>query len=520
MISFSVVQSLPKDHGSLPHAYLTIDKWDDWFKYETQYHLIVFDEQGSEHSIGAVKIGEFGMVDGQRKPNIPESFTSLEDRFFSLGQDDTYYSALNDLGPVLRSSILAALHDIATDLNLFDRALSEDVTNVSLLRSVPQFTVRDQYHRIAHGGTRLTNYSFRFCSSTVHGNSDSAISLDFEVKPKSNPPTNIHVLIGRNGVGKTRLLNRMTEVLINGSGFPEKPDKSVSFYSKDSEVEFGNLVVVTFSAFDLFVPPDAKKDGSASLPYSYIGLRKQNPENTTGDITLMTVDMLINSFVDSLNICKSENLRTRWLNAIKILSTDPIFQEAEIDTLVRSQQNNDAKTADDRAARVFRNLSSGHKIVLLTITRLVETVAEKTLVLLDEPEAHLHPPLLSAFVRALSDLLINRNGVAIIATHSPVILQEVPRSCVWKIRRTGIEAIAERPELETFGENVGVLTREVFGLEVTRSGFHRMLRDSIEGENLDYDSLLEKFGGDLGAEAKAIARSLIAVRNIEDDADA
>jgi predicted ATP-dependent endonuclease of OLD family len=51
--------------------------------------------------------------------------------------------------------------------------------------------------------------------------------------------------------------------------------------------------------------------------------------------------------------------------------------------------------------------------VLLTITRLVETVEERTLVLLDEPEAHLHPPLLSAFVRSLSDLLINRNGVAI-----------------------------------------------------------------------------------------------------------
>lgn len=47
--------------------------------------------------------------------------------------------------------------------------------------------------------------------------------------------------------------------------------------------------------------------------------------------------------------------------------------------------------------------------------------------LIDEPEGHLHPPLLSAFVRALSELLVNRNGVAIIATHSPVVLQEVPR---------------------------------------------------------------------------------------------
>ncbi|MGN9540532.1 AAA family ATPase [Escherichia coli] len=63
-------------------------------------------------------------------------------------------------------------------------------------------------------------------------------------------------------------------------------------------------------------------------------------------------------------------------------------------------------------------MSSGHAVVLLTLTRLVATVEEKTLVLIDEPESHLHPPLLSAFIRALSDLLLD-NGLSIIATHSP-----------------------------------------------------------------------------------------------------
>ena len=30
--------------------------------------------------------------------------------------------------------------------------------------------------------------------------------------------------------------------------------------------------------------------------------------------------------------------------------------------------------------------------------------------------------------------------------------------------------------METYGENVGVLTREVFGLEVTKSGFYDLFR--------------------------------------------
>jgi predicted ATP-dependent endonuclease of OLD family len=147
----------------------------------------------------------------------------------------------------------------------------------------------------------------------------------------------------------------------------------------------------------------------------------------------------------------------------------------------------------------------------LTITKLVETVEDRSLVLLDEPEAHLHPPLLSAFIRALSDLLTNRNGVAIIATHSPVVLQEVPADCAWIIRRNGRIVQAERPQVETFGENVGVLTREVFSLEVTDSGFHKLLRDSLS--DLDsFEEVLERFDNKLGGEARALIRAILVNR--------
>src|SRR5690606_23527220 len=146
------------------------------------------------------------------------------------------------------------------------------------------------------------------------------------------------------------------------------------------------------------------------------------------------------------------------------------------------------------------------------ITRLVETVEERTLVLLDEPEGHLHPPLLSAFTRALSDLLIRRNGVALIATHSPVVLQEVPKSCVSILRRSGSQMAVDRPQLETCGENIGALTREVFGLEVTNSGFHKMLLDAVN-EFDNYEDIVEHFNGELGMEAKAIIRALLATKD-------
>ena len=163
-------------------------------------------------------------------------------------------------------------------------------------------------------------------------------------------------------------------------------------------------------------------------------------------------------------------------------------------------------------------MSSGHSIVLLTITKLVDMVEEKTLVLLDEPESHLHPPLLSAFTRALSDLLHARNGVAIVATHSPVVLQEVPRSCVWKMTRIRAEGRSDRPERETFGENVGILTREIFGLEVSKSGFHEMMLRAVDGGQ-SFESIVSEYKGQLGAEARAIVLSLIAARESREASD-
>jgi predicted ATP-dependent endonuclease of OLD family len=196
-----------------------------------------------------------------------------------------------------------------------------------------------------------------------------------------------------------------------------------------------------------------------------------------------------------------------WEKSLEILESDPIFKFIDIKDIA-NQYSSDSSSIE----KIFKKLSSGHKIVVLTITQLVENLEEKSLVLLDEPEAHLHPPLLSAFIRSLSELLIRKNGVAIIATHSPVILQEVPKNCVWKISRSIAESKVERPSIETFGENIGVLTREVFGLEVTQAGFHQMLKSAAE-RGLDFDATLDVFNNQLGNEARAILRALIFKRD-------
>jgi hypothetical protein len=487
------------------HVILSSTHWNDWFKWETLFIAYYVDGEKTVHKIGEVKIAEFNMNSGTTV--LPEGpFDKLPDTFFSLGQDDSYYDNLNILGPSVRDEILAGLRDIAKDLDLFDRVLNETVTQRSLLRYVSDVTVRGQFNRICQGGARLSRYEFSYHQRDPSGN---FFEFAFLIEPQSYPPTNVHVMIGRNGVGKTHLLNSMIQTLISSGKYTQSYETGGYFsYRPDQPVEsvFANLVSVSFSAFDALIPISAERAESLFIKYVYVGLRK----DVSGNILPKTADELTDEFVSSASASRIGARRSRWVTAVEMLETDPIFKSVEVTGLLEIKGDEEFKK---NAFALFRSLSSGHKIVLLTITRLVETVEERSLVLLDEPEVHLHPPLLSAFVRALSNLLINRNGVAIVATHSPVVLQEVPSSCVYKLRKAGPASQGERLEIEPFGENVGTLTHEVFGLEVTHSGFHKLLQDAVD--NLDsYEAVLSHFGGALGSEARAIVRSLIHQKNL------
>jgi predicted ATP-dependent endonuclease of OLD family len=321
----------------------------------------------------------------------------------------------------------------------------------------------------------------------------------------------MHVLIGRNGVGKTTLLNTLVQLIVNSRSSSAKGRLEITDDSSfDSsrvllpKKYFSSVNSVAFSAFDTFVPPPDQPDRSKGVCYFYIGLKEIDED--TASVRLKREQELKSDFVGSLRVCLSLEVKKRqWLKAIKALEFDTNFAEMKLSRI--AADNLASKDVIRYADTLFTKMSSGHKIVLLTITKLVETVEEKSLVLMDEPESHLHPPLLSAFARALSELLLSRNAVALIATHSPVILQEVPRSCVWKIGRYGTVLTADRPDAETFGENVGVLTREVFGLEVTKSGFHDLLEQAVQSGK-SFDQVVKAYDGKIGYEGQAILRAL------------
>ncbi|MGK0307258.1 MAG: putative ATPase [Urechidicola sp.] len=481
-------------------VFLFHSNWNDWFIYSTLYSLRYYDSEGIEHNIGSLKIGEFNPGLQKRTPNLPNSFETLDESFFSLGQDVSYYETLSSISVDFRDEILNALNDIALNTELYKKSLNENVTKISLLRDVSTTSVEGQFRRLATGNAELTPYNFKFHLPKHPRSQVDDMVLDFNVVPKSNPPSNINVVIGRNGVGKTHLFNSMITSLLGGN---RRNGKNGFFTNslEESKNPFANLISVSFSAFDETNPIIEKRDKTKYLNYSYIGLKRAEKNNDRPK----SPTILKNEFVKSIEKCKLQGKKNRWVNAVKVLEADPVFSESEISKILEIENNLDL---NEKASIIFNKLSSGHKIVLLTITQIVETIEERSLVLLDEPEGYLHPPLLSAFIRALSDILIQRNAVAIIGTHSPVVLQEVPKSSVWKLRRHGADAIAERLEIESFGENVGLLTQEIFGLEVTDSGFHNILKEIVNKSD-NFEEAIHLLNNKIGQEGKAILRTLM-----------
>ncbi|HEJ9149287.1 TPA: AAA family ATPase [Serratia marcescens] len=500
-------------------GFLRADKWND-FSFVTMFHLTVFDENGVKHEIGNVKIGFKGQTeDVSTFSTLNKKFTVLSKDYFSLGDGLEYYQNISKLSDSLKQDVLTSLNDLVHGPDRLNEIENEVVLNKSLFRGVTLSEIHGQFNRVLNGLSELSDFYFSFNRVGLKGYSD--LELPFEVEVDSMPSTNIHACIGRNGCGKTTILNGMIEAITDPSNdvyyFTDRQGFSKSRIPKGY---FRSLISVSFSAFDPFSPPQEQPDPAKGTQYFYIGLK--NSENQS----LKSLDDLRIEFVTALIGClRTDKKKVLWIKAIEKLGSDKNFSDMELSALIDRYEMLRGKQKDIQVDnKSFRDLfyasikkylsrmSSGHAIVLFTITRLVDTVGEKSLVLLDEPEVHLHPPLLSAFLRALSDLLDVRNGVAIIATHSPVVLQEIPKSCVWKVLRSRDALRVIRPDIETFGENLGVLTREVFSLEVASSGYHDLLRDSV-ASGKSYKSILNEYSNHIGLEGRAVLKAMVLSRD-------
>lgn len=508
---------------------LMSSSWDD-YTYKTTF-ILYYKARDVNNlvEIGNIKIGYHDQKEETRTyDRIPKDFTSIPSEFFSLAGSPEFYEKLFNMFGEASKDILSCLNCIVVDFEIFHRAKEKSVFNESLMRDVNINTVMGQFRRILRGERKRIRFDFSFVRK---GHTYSDLDLQFNVDPHTLPPSNIQAIVGRNGLGKTTLLNEMVGSLVGN----EKPEGAAFYDELGLEIDkgfFSTVVSVSFSAFDPFKPLNEQNDQKKGTCYYYIGLKLQdssdsesNDENSSCkasnefdakkvDDSILSLSKLREKYARSVARCFSDKAKQDlWMDAISKLESDTNFKDLNLKNLANVDEDEVVNVCMDRMER----MSSGHAVVFMTITRLVEILQEKTLVLFDEPESHLHPPLLSAFIRSLSSLLSKRNGVAIMATHSPVVVQEIPRESCWILSRFGDATSYVRPSIETFAENIGVLTKEIFSFEVENSGFHQLFSEKVN-EGHSYEDIVDMFHNKIGSEGLAILMVMVNMRRKKNSA--
>lgn len=226
------------------------------------------------------------------------------------------------------------------------------------------------------------------------------------------------------------------------------------------------------------------------------------------------------------------DLHNSIIRAVSILDRDELFKTTGFVEYFR-------KTSSSDGGIEYSKLSSGQINIIYLILYFLDSILENYkklrnsengnsfLLLIDEPENALHPPLIVAYLRILYSILKIFNGCALIATHSPVLIQELTSNLVLIVsRKVGEAPTFCKPEIETYGENIGILTDRIFGRDPLNTGFRQRLKNivsSLSENELSSPDVREKYiypkigVTSLGMEASMVLNGLISSRrkNIE-----
>jgi predicted ATPase len=475
---------------SYPTAVLRRDNWDD-YHFKTMFYATLHLGPDRVLDLENVKVLRRGQEEGFT-PMPKRRFASLGDEYCSLGQAFSYYETLHKAGAEVYEPFLLGLRDVVFSPDLLGAFAREEGFQTSLVRfdgaslALAEAPGLFEPVTVRRAGRSI---EFRYKAPAV----DDPIRLQFG--GGDGLPDRLAVVIGYNGTGKTQLLGKLAHVASEDRGEAATPRfmREYGFYMGERP-EFGAVIAVSYSAFDTFaLPSDADSNRTAARNYTYCGLRQIDEAGVASNL-LKGLDDVASEFHEARSRALSKERGELLLDVSAPLLQEPSFRTST-----------DLPDIDGPAGewrRAFDRLSAGHKIVMNVVVQLCANLERRSLLLLDEPELHLHPPLVAALLRSIGIALDRYESVGVVATHSPVVLQEVPARNVIVLRKALDVVRAESPDIETFAENVGLLTRHVFNLDSQDTDYHAVLRELARTRTLDEIEVLFERG--LSSQARSL----------------
>ncbi|WP_294216428.1 AAA family ATPase [uncultured Chryseobacterium sp.] len=441
---------------------------DGWNDYSIVSEYALFFYRGSQDCtlIGKLKIIHFEDIKTQNV--IPTIFKQLDNNFCSLGQEYRFYENIKELFGKTFKNILWALQDTAFFPAIQENFERNSNFKQSLIRDDnAERLMREVKYKI-YGITSSKLYSFKYKFQPKFAENELEVDFDFDMGSKI--PNRIYIIIGKNGTGKTQLVTSLPIDISkkNDSNFTPKTPL------------FSKVIAVSYSSFDRFEIP--KK--TAEFNYVYCGLKDENGRH-------LEEDELILRFQNSYEKISEQRRIERFLDTLqKFINKELISEFLPFNIESGSYEIDYAKFVE-----ITKILSSGQTVLIFIITEIIANIRYDSLLIYDEPETHLHPNAISSLINTIYELSRIFESYCIIATHSPIIVQEILSKNVYVIEREGNYATIRKPGRETFGENLSTIIEDIFGNREIPKQFKIILSDLIK-QGMSYEDIIKEIESD------------------------
>lgn len=501
---------------------LEYDDWND-FGYRTTFHLHASKMLTGSNTryLGTIHImhyaqtssegslAKYGIKVGTIIEQFPEDVVSIS---FALD----LYRGVSQLLPNKAerqefAAVLRLLFD--TQDSRYEILKDDECFNTSILRnaSMDSFALRKgkQYMFDERAFYDLEQKTLR----VKFTRSAEPIDLNFSTPVTEDGdeciPYSMIAFIGHNGCGKSTLLYQIARYLY-ASQKDRKKLKEITI--EPSDIGITKLLMFSYSAFDNFLFPgvtlsdyrlmaegvetrngrfvycgvrDVAKEMESYIK-DYINKKEAAKEQTTeeegeedtviaqeeriNEIALKPISKLAEEFFTALQaIGTNETIRNQWIEmGNRCLELLPSLY-ADIKPFVEHYFLWGEITPSE-----FLKLSTGVKFFLHIMSHIYAYNEDNSVLLFDEPENHLHPPMLSFMMNEIRRSIRKTHSVMLVATHSPVIVQELFAHNVFVVRREGDDLLFGHPKTETFGENFGYINNLVFSLNSDMTNFHEV----------------------------------------------